>query len=96
MDKTEVKTLIDQYRRRWQWPGTDCVFARRAERACLALAVGWEIAGLGFVAAACVSGKTMPFLPIGLAQAIGAVAFFWQSRRFGQARVLLVDSEQAD
>jgi hypothetical protein len=92
MDRLKAKALIDLQRRRWRSQATDVALARRAQRACLGLAVGWVAGGAGFTASAAVSGKVAPFLCLGLGQLIGSVFFFWQSRRFAQAGILLADA----
>jgi len=93
MDNLKAARLIEQQRRRWRSQEPDQAIARRAERVYFALAAAWAIMGLGFVAAAAVSGKAAPFLFAGLGFCLSAPVLYWQSRRFTQIWKHLADSD---
>jgi hypothetical protein len=91
MDKLKAAEIIAKQRRRWRSQDSDLAIARRAERVYLALGCSYLCLASSFVALfqhssffARIAGPAGFF--------IGAVIFFWHSRRFGQIRKLFSDN----
>jgi hypothetical protein len=91
MNKLKAEEMIQKQRRRWRSQDSDMAIARRAERVYLALGGAFLCIASSFIVLYQHSGL-LPKIG-GAGFYIGAVIFFWHSRRFGQIRKLLADSD---
>jgi len=91
MDKLKAAEMIQKQRRRWQSQDSDMAIACRAKRVYLALGSAFLCFASSFVVVFQHSGL-FPQIAAAVFY-IGSAIFFWQSRRFGQIRKLLADSD---
>ena len=92
MDKTQATELIDRHRRHSGTMEPPCVVARRVERNYFSLGAGFGVLALADLV---LDTEMYGANPWRIAVSLGllgvATLFFWQGRRFRQARKLIGD-----